>query len=378
MKKKSIPILLCFIVSFCSSSIAWWSTGHELTAQIAKNNLTPNALKTAKKYLKTLVTYPGSLQASKKTATYIEASNWCDVIKNYKWKNDENKKINSMFHYINPVTLPNTKVSAEHSARAVKKLLASNTELGKYNCYTALQSAIKTLLINDSSLEEKTVAFRFILHLVGDIHMPLHNAAPIINGINTLGGNKIVFKEALMVPVLTSSKKKISKVTNLHALWDSAAGLYKQLPYSYYPKYQTKAQNSFITEEAQKIVKYITKVNIPIKSIREAQIINWTIESSMLAAYFISTKKLEYFRNLKQPTKQVTAIFKNLDSYLNSAKKVCRQQIYVGGMRMAYLLNAIFDPQHADKKYINYIKTIKSDKNIPTLKSLFPNKITIL
>ncbi len=375
MKKKSILILSCYIISCCTLSMAWWATGHELTAQIAKNNLTPTTLKIADKYLKTLIAYPGTLQSSKKTTTLITASTWCDVIKNEKWKNEENAKVNGMFHYINPVTLPDKKVSAANTDKAIKKLLKSNTDLSKYNCYTALRSSIKTMLNNKSSLAEKTVAFRFILHLVGDMHMPLHNAAPIIYGINTLGGNKIVFRKALTVPVLPPPKKEVSKISNIHSLWDSGAGFCEQLPYSFYPKFQTKVQNKFIAKESKNIIKSAKKGQTLSKRIQDAKIINWTIESNMLAAKFISTEKIEYIKSSKKPKKQVYAKFKNLKQYLISVQKVSKSQIYVGGMRLANLLNAIFDPQHADKKYVNYVKKISEDKNIPTLKKLFPKPI---
>ena len=375
MKKYSILLLFCGIISFSFSSMAWWSTGHELIAQIAENNLSSTAQKKSNEYLSILITYPGTLQASKKTATFIEASTWCDVIKNCKWKDRENKEANSMFHYINPITLPNQEISAKNSKKTLNKLLVSNKDLGRYNCYTGLQSSIKTFTDKKASLLEKAVAFRFILHLVGDMHMPLHNAAPIINGINTYGGNKIVFDKNLYVRVLQTSKQKTSEIKNLHALWDSTAELSNQLPYYYMAYKQTKKQNAYIARKAKNITKSLKKTEATKKRIKDAVIMNWSIESNMLAAKFISTNKIKYSVNSEKPKKQVTAKFKKLKSYLDSAQDVCSKQIYIGGMRLAELLNAIFDPQSADKNYVSCVKKIKADKNIPTLKNLFPTKI---
>ena len=395
--------LFCYFISFCLSSTAWWNTGHELTAQVAKNNLTPAALKIADKYLKIPITYPGNFQASKKTSTFIEASVWCDVIKKCDWKNKKNKKINSMFHHINPLTFPGQAISATNSEKSIKKLLDSKTDLGRYNCYTALQSSIKSLADKNSSLAEKAVAFRFILHLVGDIHMPLHNAAIIItpncfskpqdklmlknwllkghnkgkhiNGINTLGGGGIILDKSLFAPVLNSEQKP-NKINNLHGLWDSTVGLSKPLPHYYFPKKQHKNHNNHIASEAQNILKN-TKQNKSIKDrVEDAKIINWIIKSNMLAAEFTSPKKLEYFTNPKNPNTQVTVKFRNFKLYLKSAQKVCRKQIYVGGMRMAKLLNAIFDPKQADKNYFECVKKIKADKTILILSKLFPKPIT--
>ena len=376
MKKISSLILFFCFALFGFSSIAWWDTGHELIAKIAENNLSPIALEKTNQYSKKLVTYPGNLKVSKETSTFIESSAWCDVIKNCKWKNKENKKANSMFHYFNPAISPNQKISVSKTEKAIKKLLASKRDLGKNNCYTALQSSIKTVVTKASSPAEKAVAFRFILHLVGDMHMPLHNAMPVIYGIDTHGGNGIVFEKNFSVPILQPSKQKVSEIKNLHALWDAAAGLYKQLPYYYTPKTQTAKQNDYIAKEARNIAGKVKNAKTVEARINDANLINWAIESNMMAAESISNKWIQYYRDSKGPKKQVIAKFKSSKIYLKSAQKVCSVQIYKAGMRLANLLNAIYDPQHANKRYVDYIKNIKANKNIPTLKKLFPKPIT--
>ena len=368
-------IFCIIIIGYCSLSIAWWDTGHELIGQIAANNLTAITQQTIAKYLKTLVIYPGNLQAGQKTVPFIRATTWCDIIKNCKWKDEKNKRINSMLHYINPVILPNQKISIKYTRKTIEKLLASNTEPGKYNCYTALQSSIKTMMNSKSSLVEKAVALRFILHLVGDIHMPLHTALPIINGVNTRGGNKIVFGKTFTIPVLSPTREKFAKIRNLHALWDAGAGLYEQLPYHYPLTVQTKAQDAFIAKKAQSIIDSVKKTKIIQKKVDDPHIINWAIESNMIATKFISVKKIKYFIDPKKSRRQIIGKFKNLTSYLNSAHRECGKQIFIGGMRMANLLNAIFDSSNAREKYTDYVQTIKTNKNIPTLKNLFPNPI---
>jgi hypothetical protein len=57
----------------------------------------------------------------------------------------------------------------------------------------------------DSSFEQRQIAFRFLVHLVADIHQPLH-----IGRRDDLGGNK--------VDVRVRGDK-----TNLHTYWDSYA-----------------------------------------------------------------------------------------------------------------------------------------------------------
>ena len=143
MKKKTFFLLLCCMISLCSSSIAWWSTAHDMIAHIALNKLTPETLKNCDKYLEKLIIYPGCLQASKNTSTFIEASNWCDIIKKYTWKNSENKRVNSLFHHIDIITFPDQKISVKNTIKTINKLLKSNTDEGKYNSYTSLQVLLK-------------------------------------------------------------------------------------------------------------------------------------------------------------------------------------------------------------------------------------------
>ena len=376
MKKLSIITIFCMAFSLSLSSMAWWNTGHELIGKIAENNLTAASKTASDKYLREVIIYPGNKDLSKNTSTFMEANVWCDAIKGVDWKNDRNAKVNSMFHYINPKTYPDQKISYLGVRDEVKKLLDSNTDLGKYNCYTALLSSIKSLSSKDTTDAEKAVAFRFLLHSVGDMHMPLHAAAPIINGINTRGGNEIVFAEPFSADVIPPPEGEVTKMSNMHALWDAGAGFCDQLPYNPKTPPQTKAQNDYITKQAELIIDSERNIDEIKKSAKNADILNWVIGSNMIAAKYISDGKINYTKDPNEPEKQVIAKLKNSKIYIKDAQKISKGQIYLGGIRMANLLNAILDPKNADEKYITSVNKISQDKNIPTLGKLFPNTIT--
>jgi hypothetical protein len=376
MRKFSLIAAFCCIFSLCSSVMAWWSTGHELIGKIAENNLTSVSKTVSEKYLKNVITYPGNLNFSKNTSTFAEANTWCDAIKGADWKNERNAEVNSMLHYINPKTYPDQKISYSSTGKNIKTLLASNSDLGKYNCYTALLSSIKSLTDQKTSEAEKAVAFRFLLHTVGDMHMPLHASAPIINGINTRGGNEIVFAKPFTAAVIPPPEAELTTMGNLHALWDAGAGFCSQLPYNPENPPQTKAQNDYIAKEAQVITDSESKIKAIKKSINNSDILVWAVESNMIAAKYISNKEINYTKDPKEPEKQVIGSFKDAKQYIASVQNVSKNQIYLGGMRMANLLNAIFDPANANKKYVDTVQKIKQDKNIPTLEKLFPNPLT--
>jgi hypothetical protein len=376
MRKVLLVAAFCCLISLCPAVMAWWSTGHELVGKIAENNLTPASKKASDKYLKEIIIYPGNPNFSKNTSTFSEANTWCDAIKGADWKNERNAEVNSMLHYINPKTYPDQKISYPVIEKEIKALLASNSDLGKYNCYTALLSSIKSLTSKNVTDAEKAVAFRFLLHTVGDMHMPLHAAAPIINGINTRGGNEIVFTEPFTAAVIPPPDGELTKMYNLHALWDAGAGFCDQLPYNPETPPQTKIQNSYIGKQAQLIANSENSIGRIKKDINNSNILSWTVESNMIAAKYISNKKISYTKDPNEPEKQVIGNFKDSKTYIKEAQDVCKRQIYLGGMRMANLLNAILDPKNAKKEYVDAVQKICQDKNIPTLEKLFPNPIS--
>jgi len=69
---------------------------------------------------------------------------------------------------------------------------------------SALSRFTQTLRDPAASREDKALALRFIVHIVGDLHQPLHNG----NGLDR-GGNQFAVNW-------------FGKPTNLHSVWDSA------------------------------------------------------------------------------------------------------------------------------------------------------------
>ena len=130
---------------------------------------------------------------------FVEAAEWADDIKGQNWKSF------SPIHFLNiPITDPTYTMQISTPAR---------------NASWAINQLISTLAFPEPSTGprykgfEKSICLRLLIHILGDIHQPLHTAALFSAQFpkGDLGGNKI-----------TIDYPK-SAIKNLHSYWDSMA-----------------------------------------------------------------------------------------------------------------------------------------------------------
>ncbi|WP_447642502.1 MULTISPECIES: S1/P1 nuclease [Chitinophagaceae] len=182
--------LLFVIAAFCSFqyAFAYGTTGHRVVAEIAQRHLSRHA----KKELKKLI-------GDQRLAFW---ANWPDFIKSDttgKWKSA------SRWHYVD---LP----SGLTKEQFVNDLKALSGE----NLYTQIPAMEAQLKDKSLPLEQRQVALRFLIHLLGDLHQPLH-----VGRDEDQGGNKI-------------KVTWFGKPTNLHAVWDEALVDFQQYSYTEY------------------------------------------------------------------------------------------------------------------------------------------------
>ena len=152
-------------------AFAWGKTGHRVVAAIADRQLSG----LARAHIKELLGGAESLD---------EAANWPDEMRSAPdafWQ-----KTATPWHY---VTLDG--ITYDHAPPQGDAL-------------EALARFTKTLKDPSASQADKQLALRFIVHLVGDLHQPLHVGKCCDKGGNDV---KVTF---------------FGKPTNLHAVWDSA------------------------------------------------------------------------------------------------------------------------------------------------------------
>ena len=97
--------------------------------------------------------------------------------------------------------------------RLLHKDLSSQVAIEKMNDFIA------TLKNKKSSKDEKQIALKFMIHLVGDLHQPLH-----VGRKNDKGGNDIKIKW-------------FGEETNLHSIWDTKLIQHQNLSYTEYTDY---------------------------------------------------------------------------------------------------------------------------------------------
>ncbi len=185
MNTKLPALLLLSLLGLSSPAQAWGPIGHRISAEIAEDNISGKTRAEIEKILA--------------NESLPEASTWPDEERSNPspfWQETA-----SPFHY---VTLP--------PGSDVETLVHPP----EGDALTALEGFAATLRDETASQEERALALRFIVHIVSDLHQPLHAG----NGSDR-GGNDFIVDWFDMQ-------------TNLHWVWDEGMILRQQLSYTEY------------------------------------------------------------------------------------------------------------------------------------------------
>ncbi|GEQ98875.1 endonuclease [Iodidimonas gelatinilytica] len=175
--------VLTVCVAMAGPAYGWGPIGHRTTGAIAENHLNEKAQAAIRDLLG--------------PETLAEAATWPDDMRSNPdpfWQ-----KTASSWHY---VTVPHGKsyeaVGAPDRGDAI----------------TALEQFSRTVTDESAPLADRQLALRFIVHIIGDLHQPLH----VGNGTDR-GGNDVKLKW-------------FGKDSNLHSVWDSGLIDFEKLSYS--------------------------------------------------------------------------------------------------------------------------------------------------
>lgn len=264
MKKVIVILSVLFCVSAPLELLAWGPTGHRVIAEIAQRNVKK---KVNKRITKLLDNYPMAYW-----------SVWADNIKSDttdRWKHTY------VWHFVNiPGNLPKQEV-----AQALSKVEQDNV-------YSEIPRLCETIKSKTTTVDEKRIALYFLIHLVGDLHQPMH-----IGRAEDLGGNRI--------PVYW-----FGTPTNIHAVWDASLINYEK--YSY-------------TEYANILNRLSSKEK---KQMQNGTLLDWLFDTYQLAnAVYGSIEKEE----------------KLSYNYPYKYKEAMELQLQRAGLRLAAILNEVFD-----------------------------------
>ena len=190
---RKLPLVLSiFWVPTCA--LAWGCSGHHIVAWIAEGHLSANALAEVSKLLKAEPIDANLSRYCKDEPAdpFVASATWADDVKRAEGT--------ATWHYIDiPLGIPQG--DASKYCEPVGPLRGG----ARAGCLlTALDNQLSVL--KGGSPAEHVRALRYLIHLVGDLHQPLH-----VSDNADRGGN--------CVPVFLGPD---SLEVNLHSAWDSA------------------------------------------------------------------------------------------------------------------------------------------------------------
>ncbi len=257
-----LSCLSAFLLSF-SLSFAWSQKGHDVTAFIAERHLTLSAKAAVDSLLegKSLVYWSNWLDNASHNKPYAYTKTW---------------------HYKNIDGTGDYNLSAQHP---------------QGNIITGLSSQIEILTSPTSTSGQKSLALKIVVHLLGDLHQPLH-----MGKLADYGGNKI-------------KVRFFNRDANLHSVWDNNI-------------VETGHKWSY-TEWADQLDRQCALKN-------EDAIINGDLNDWGIETWEIAKKVYE-------ATPNGTEISYN---YVADWTPVVEEQFLKGGLRLAHILNSVFDPEY--------------------------------
>lgn len=173
MKFSNIKRILCICAILFTASLsafAWGQKGHDIVCDIAQRHLTPRARKEISKLLdgRSIVYWSKWLDSASHTPEYAYTSTW---------------------HYKD--------VDKEQTYKDVQPCPTGDV-------VTAIEAQISALKSGELDKEHQALALKMLIHLIGDIHCPMHMAR-----VKDKGGN--------MMQV-----QFFGQGLNLHSVWDTA------------------------------------------------------------------------------------------------------------------------------------------------------------
>ncbi len=266
---------------FCTPSVfAWNAVGHRLIAQIAYNHLTRQEKAAFNRYNRVV-------DRGYMSKNMVNSAIWLDVIRYRTHHYDA-------LHYIDiPFSTDGTSLPPIQSDNALQ----------------AIEVASRALVNPAETLLKKGTALRILVHIVGDIHQPLHAATRVSCDYpqGDKGGNEVILRH-----------NQVAK--NLHAYWDKGAGsLVGKRRYG----------QAWIKRRAIEIEKH-WPCN---REFSELKPMIWAQESYSLAVNQVYSIPHDHILN---------------KHYQQVAKQIVERRIALAGCRLSGLLSDLYDGRASD------------------------------
>jgi hypothetical protein len=323
MRKFIVFLFAVLVILPGRPALAWIDTGHKIIAFIAWEELTPKTraavldlLREHPRYEKDLLAHPpfDATPDQLDRHVFAMAATWPDMIR------FQNHPMHAAYshpawHYIDiPFSVDGQTTQPEKTTDAP----------GPQNILEAMAKNMTDLSAGGVSPSDKAIALCWVLHLVGDVHQPLHTASMYSPEYphGDQGGNlEVVLRD----PPFPDSKIK------LHLLWDELPGDFKSEDLEGYEAAGIRNDSRY-SRDALK------------DELAATDFAAWAKESHALAVkYAYLDGNLQTAPAREDRSAPHTPIPGVPPGYIEQAERVATRQLALAGHRLADVLNATFD-----------------------------------
>lgn len=205
-------LLAATLCIFCLPAYGWDETGHKITAYIAWQRMTPDVRERVIKLLREApedaqlstfyMTFGAQTEAARKLDLFMIASTWPDIVRDRDFKVRYGKYHKGNWHY------------DDKFWKVVDGKIEYLPPPEDGGVALAKMSEFSELIRGNAPDAQKAIAIAWLVHVIGDLHQPLHTSARVTESEpkGDRGGNTF----------LLSPPGKGQQ--NLHSFWDGIIG----------------------------------------------------------------------------------------------------------------------------------------------------------
>lgn len=303
MRKLLVALALAVPLFLPQPTPAWNGRGHMTVAYIAYRNLSPAARTEINRLLRQHPDYNRWVRGLPRNSNqrglvaFVKAATWPDDIKSDSRFFDENKP---------PTPIPPTLEGFPNMLRNRSwhfidiPFSPDSTPLEQpppVNAKAQISEFSDTIGNDGASAQDRVYDLPWLIHLVGDIHQPLHCAGRFTRAHRHGDGGGNAFKLS-------------GRVDNLHSFWDGLLG--------------NKTDRASVATLGRSIMREFPREDSDSTNVEE-----WVDDSAKIAREFVYTVGVENARNPPRPSA----------AYRREATDIARRRVALGGYHLANLIN---------------------------------------
>lgn len=315
-------MLAVFLAFLCINTQAWDDVGHKISAYIAWQRMNAAARENVVRILRAApedshlsafyMNYGSTPEAQRKREFFMLTATWADIVRDRAFETRYRKYHKSNWHYDDTFWRQNG--SKAEPLSGFNEGGAAVPRLVEFD---------KTIRDASASERDKAIAIAWIMHLIGDLHQPLHTSARVTEQEpkGDQGGNLF-----LLSPQGTKREDQL----NLHWYWDSI--VVRAVPP---PRTGEFAERAYIEPAAQRMMR-----KYPFAA----------VQPGLKVGDFAALQQESFAYNPTVVFSPDLVRFQPPSAkYRRDAYALAERQLALAGYRMGELFNAVFGTAPAPK-----------------------------